>query len=104
MIRWGVIGVDRHAWNDLGPELDVGREHAMEANEMEPWTGTAPAAGGFAYVETEMFRPPIRHRLTRSSARIGSTLPFPGVALRGTTLRSTGPPHSAHWRRSFMCC
>ena len=25
-------------WNDLGPQFSVGREHAMEADEMEPWT------------------------------------------------------------------
>ena len=28
----------RPAWDDLGPQRGVGREHAMEANEMEPWT------------------------------------------------------------------
>jgi hypothetical protein len=35
---------DRCAWNDLGPELGVGREHAMEANAASVGaTGTLPA-------------------------------------------------------------
>ena len=38
MIVCGVIRVDRPARNDLGTQLGVGREHAMEANEMEPRT------------------------------------------------------------------
>ena len=28
----------RPVWDDLGPQRDVGREHAMEANEMESGT------------------------------------------------------------------
>ena len=47
------MGVDRRAgkarhreiaclaprgWNDRGTQLGVGREHAMEADEMQPWT------------------------------------------------------------------
>jgi hypothetical protein len=38
VIVCGVIRVDRPARNDLWTQLGVGREHAMEANEMEPWT------------------------------------------------------------------
>jgi hypothetical protein len=33
------MGVDRQVRNDLGTEPRVGCEHAMEADEMEPWTG-----------------------------------------------------------------
>jgi hypothetical protein len=33
------MGVDRRVQNDLGTEPRVGCEHAMEADEMEPWTG-----------------------------------------------------------------
>ena len=33
------IGGDRPARNDFGTQPGIGREHAMEANEMEPWTG-----------------------------------------------------------------
>ena len=34
----GLMGVERLAWNDLGPQFGVGREHAMEANQMQPGT------------------------------------------------------------------
>jgi hypothetical protein len=37
--RCGVRCVDRRAWNDLRLQLGIGREHAMETNEMQPWTG-----------------------------------------------------------------
>ncbi len=43
---WGValliVGVSclvRPAWDDLGSEGSIGREHAMKANEMKPGTG-----------------------------------------------------------------
>ncbi len=36
----GVRRVVRPAWDDLGPQGRIGREHAMEAKEMEPWTDT----------------------------------------------------------------
>ena len=54
MARGGSIGVDRRArkarhkdvarlappgGNDLRTQPGVGGEHAVEANEMEPWTG-----------------------------------------------------------------
>ena len=31
-----VMGVERRARNDLGPQFGVGREHTMEANQMQP--------------------------------------------------------------------
>ena len=30
------MGVERRARNDLGPQFGVGREHTMEANQMQP--------------------------------------------------------------------
>jgi aryl-alcohol dehydrogenase-like predicted oxidoreductase len=33
------MSVDRPARNDLGAQLGVGREHAMEADQMQPRTG-----------------------------------------------------------------
>jgi hypothetical protein len=33
------MGVDRRARSDFGMQPGIGRAHAMEANEMEPWTG-----------------------------------------------------------------
>ena len=35
----GISCLVRLAWDDLGPQRGVGREHAMKANEMEPGTG-----------------------------------------------------------------
>ena len=32
------MGVDRHGRNDLGTQPGIGREHAMEADQMQPWT------------------------------------------------------------------
>ncbi len=37
--RWVVNHVSRRAWDDLGTELGIRGEHAMEADEMEPRTG-----------------------------------------------------------------
>ena len=38
MLIGGVRRVVRPAWDDLGPQRGVEREHAMKANEMEPGT------------------------------------------------------------------
>jgi len=32
------ISVERRAWNDLGAEFGVGREQALQANQMQPGT------------------------------------------------------------------
>jgi hypothetical protein len=39
VINGRVIGIDRRARTDLGPPLGVGRAHALEADQMQAWTG-----------------------------------------------------------------